>query len=536
MRIKISLLFLLTGIVTFSLFISCQKSDTSLDDSSIEIDQLKLEKDITQDVNIPFREFAKKNPYEIKNMRQAYEELNLGAKSNQPLDVSHLYVRFWVETPAQMDELQKQDITLENYPLDVEVTKDAEALINDIKHSEIGSWQYSAVPSSYSFDNSIQYQILEELYLPGTDSKANSKNSFDEQLERKALELVGESTKSSIAKKKRTPSGYIRVQDTETGLQRGVEGVTVRVRKWFKYSYGVTNSIGYYKVGKRFSDNPNYSVFFRNSRGFEVWSAVVNVEEAKYELGNQSNHGASVVFYPSSKGWRFATVNNASVAYYKEATRDGVRLPPNDLRIIASSASSGAGGAPLFRQVNGIYGLATNGFVKFLNNLNPLFIFTSAVLNKFGPDIILPSDGSRGTARVAYVCYHELAHASHYSLAGKRYWVDYINYIITYGAYGDGTGFNAGVAGIGEQWGNFYGDRVSRNVNNVAFLNADEDWYNPGFLRDVLVQTNDVTVSEIYNTLSQTNRSFNTMISRLKSVTNQDNEVDIAYNNYTDWP
>ena len=145
-----------------------------------------------------------------------------------------------------------------------------------------------------------------------------------------------------------------------------------------------------------------------------------------------------------------------------------------------------------------------------------------------------------------------MAHASHFAKVGSSYWTKYINYIITYGAYGDGTGNNAGYCGIGEMWGNYFSAvcmdrefRINRGFtsNVIIYLSSDgtsdgrgdEDWYNPGFLYKV-DNISDVTSSEIYSSLNGYSTTFEKLINQLKNKTEEYEKVDEAFNSYTDWP
>ena len=78
------------------------------------------------------------------------------------------------------------------------------------------------------------------------------------------------------------------------------------------------------------------------------------------------------------------------------------------------------------------------------------------LVTKFAqPDITIDAgySSSNDTDDVYQTTFHELGHASHMKKVGSSYWVKVINYIITYGAYGDGTGANAGYVGVAEMWG-----------------------------------------------------------------------------------
>jgi hypothetical protein len=120
--------------------------------------------------------------------------------------------------------------------------------------------------------------------------------------------------------------------------------------------------------------------------------------------------------------------------------------------------------------------------------------------------------------------------------------VKYINYIISYGAYGDGKGNNAGYCGIGEMWGNYEeGLFMNQVVPSVTVWNhlddPDEDWYNPSFLEEVVITTPDLTVSEVFASLTSDTNTFSKLLTQLKSKTNNDEKIDAAFANpvYSDW-
>lgn len=116
----------------------------------------------------------------------------------------------------------------------------------------------------------------------------------------------------------------------------------------------------------------------------------------------------------------------------------------------------------MLRRVWGLVGFTTNSkFVTYLSKANGVTLAANILQNIFKfiqPDLIIASAPSQGTARIYSTTFHELAHASHFRQVGSNYWIKYINYIITYGAYGNGDGKNNGVCAVGEMWGFYYGD------------------------------------------------------------------------------
>lgn len=131
--------------------------------------------------------------------------------------------------------------------------------------------------------------------------------------------------------------------------------------------------------------------------------------------------------------------------------------------------------------------------------------------------------------------WHELSHASHYEKVGKWYWLNYITAITTNGGYGDGDRNIDGYIGVGEQWGNYFGNYVCCRdyFGTTQGWNRNEDWYNPGFLMQVDT-ISDITTKEIFDCLDK--HTISDLKNKLKTKTSNDAQVDSVYYDYTDWP
>jgi len=334
-----------------------------------------------------------------------------------------------------------------------------------------------------------------------------------------------------------------------------VVGVKVKTRRLVKLGHGWTNGVGNYTVNKSYRYDVHYSVSFENQSGFKVWNTLLDVNPANFNGPKQNRNGWSYNFETNSFGWRFSTVTNAVRRYLIHASAFGISHPHSNLRIAALN-KTGNSSAPMLRRVWGQYGFSTNSaFSTYLLNAHGISLalnYVATITKLVQPDLIIASAVSRGTNRIFATTFHELAHASHMRQAGSAYWVKYINYIITYsdyipgvdnGTYGDGTGHNAGICGIGEMWGNYFSALAVRRERNFTtpftanwgWFDEDEDWYNPGFLKDT-DNIADISTQEIFSSLQSGTTTFSELINQLKTKTNNDGQVDNAFANYTDWP
>ena len=526
----------LTLALLTTLLFSCQK-DEFLDTPQAKTPETPVTEATQQDI-LPQIKLGKKleNPYSVANMKKAYKSLKakralvaasssssvvaLSTEQDVEIETTDYYVKFWIETDEQKNMLIADSLNLSDIPLDVEVLEEGIQFIDEDAEKQEAHWVYTAVTKDYTFRPEITYEILEDLFLiePSTvegqeeeaeetqqgsgqiTTNAVKQNDFLLDLEEEALRITDnldpQNAKAATAddgitslwfwrrKSKATPQGYVRVYNTVTRKLEPVVGIKVKTRRWFKWAKGWTNSRGFYRVNRGYRNNVRYTAVFKNTRGFKIWPSFFSISSARYRAGRHSKNGHNFNFYTNSVGWRWATVNNATVKYWDYCTQFGVDKPNYGLRIVANSNGyRGTSAAPMLRKTWGWAGFRTNSdLISFLGKMsisvpaNALWIVLRFIL----PDVIINANASKGTDGVTYLTFHELAHASHFKKVRSNYWIKYINYIITYGAYGDGSGKNAGICALGEAWAYHFGYFLTiqefGNNNRQLTLNAFENF------------------------------------------------------------
>ena len=502
------------------------------------------------------------NPYSLEVMQKAYLQVARSSEdSTFILEPTHYYVKF---KPQNIDEYELlcADSTIElfHFPLDVEFD---ESLINyhdpEVPDDQ-PTYQYTAVPIDYSFPTNVDYDILDECYIPeDTTGEGDRNDDFLAQLEYQAYKLTNnlDDDENNVNRwglpSKQYPKGHIRVKNTVKGVV-GVRKVKVRIHRFVKYSYKYTNSSGYYKSDKWFRYKPHYTVIFQNQRGFKVWGNPAFANPATFYAGWKSKYGYSRTFYKSDTHyWKFASVNNAVDRYFYHCWNLGITYPPSNLKIWVVNLNSGyMGSAPMLKRTYGYYGFTTNSQVAtFFLKANALTIGANVIVNLLQfvlPDIIFHFNTSIESDKLYEFVFHECAHASHWSRVGSAYWVKYINYIITYGAYGDGTGQNAGYCGVGEMWGNYIGALLVRSeyYNYAPYSGTTmasnwgdwfvkgQNWFNPGFLKDV-DNISGINIPTLNSCLTPSTNTNAKMKQQIKNKTTYDTQVENAWNNYSDW-
>ena len=431
-------------------------------------------------------------------MQKAYQNLKLKKKLKSSINISttDYYVRFFPKNENELQELEADSLILFNYPLDYEIKQTENTNEEPSLEDTQNQWYYTSVPVDYKFPD-VEYEILAELFLPESIenskvTKSSSSIQFLYELEDEALRITGNYTQpeeyndNPTLKRasKKAPEGYVKVYDSERKSLVSVEGVRVRTRRWFKYGLGWTNYKGYYKVNNSYRRDVQYSILFENNLGFKIRAYALSATEAIHHVGSHNRNGYNFNIYQYSRAWRFCTVNNAVLKYRKYCDQFKIGKPYSDLRISVSDKSGGSA-APMFKYVWGFYGFTSKSKVlAFLGKIPGLIVIPTTLglntsLKFILPDIILQANSLHETAALYEVCFHELSHASHFKKVGSAFWIKYINYISTYGAYGTGKQNNAGLCALGEAWAYNLGYRLTlEEYNNVGNSkdNSDITW------------------------------------------------------------
>lgn len=544
-RIKITLLI---SFLIFGLF-SCQKEELNFENEN----NTEINGD-DEPTGMMVLGDKLENPYSVKNMKKAYESLKSNATikltvaDKFEVNANTLYIRFLPKDSTDLRILWA-DTTIElfDFPLDYGIVKEGFYYHDPEIPEGQPTWQYTSVPIDYKFPN-VQYEIIEVCYIPEAneedlDIKSAHSDDFYGQLELESFRLTGNLNdennliNTNATKGKNKPKGTIKVNNTSKGLE-GVMKVKVRVHNFVKWDTDYTDEKGNYKMSKNFRTNIHYAVVFENATGFKIWGNWAMFSPAIYNMKWHSNSGYDKEIDTLSKAWLWSTVNNGTY-YYREklCPKFGISKPPSNIRIWTLRTGGKWGGcAPMARQIT----LGINNLMDFLvigyAGIKSKGITTA--LSLCMPDIFLFQNYTN-TKDCYSTLWHELSHASHYHKVGKWYWLNYITAISTQFGYGDGSRSIDGYIGVGEMWGNYFGNYVCCDDYFGSSVKWDpkEDWYNPGFLLDV-DNISDVTTSEIFGCLTSDIHSISSIKDKLKTITNYGSQVDNAYNKtaYNDWP
>lgn len=177
------------------------------------------------------------NPYSVENMKKAWGNIHLTdartTRSDVTIQTTHLYVKFTPKSEKELDILKNdKTLILYDYPLDYELEEAGTFYRDPLTPSDQPTPQYCAVQVDYAFPQGVEYDILEELFIPDEDlNNSSGRLANDEtisELVTEALRITGNltnenSVKSNGASNARTqasswrPAGRIRVWDESIG-------------------------------------------------------------------------------------------------------------------------------------------------------------------------------------------------------------------------------------------------------------------------------------------------------------------------------
>ena len=236
------------------------------------------------------------------------------------------------------------DTTIElfDHPLDFEIEQDGNWYHDPALPDHLPTYQYSVVKPDYVFPDTIEHEILAELFIPDDleDEVENGRIvvglDFLYDLEDQALRMTNnweepltdsdQNGRTNGRRSKWNPSGIIRVMEREGGSNRiwlPVENIKVRVRRWFTIKTDYTDANGNYRISHRFRRDVNYSVKFETP-----YAKISNWLGFDTRHDGPKRKGAwNVDFNWHSESWVRATLINAIVEYRVQYHRTGIENP-----------------------------------------------------------------------------------------------------------------------------------------------------------------------------------------------------------------
>jgi len=452
------------------------------------------------------------DPYTVENMSLALAALYPTKASRVVVPATDWYVRFLPSDETQYVRLEEMGLDLLDHPMDYEILREGDWYHDPTLPEDRITWQYSVVKADFDFPPDIPYEVLDKCYIPEENAGTKGDGIDWKAVEREAFRLTGNGellespepirndevpAQSAVnpagvgispfsgtkAKESGTPSGRITIVDADLGGEpEGVRGVRVSCNCFVKTARTYTDEQGCYTMNCSFSSRPRYRLVFRNKYGFSIGLNRVLVSASVSTLGPGDPAGLDVSVSPEGDQKMFArcVVNNAGFDYIQtcEKASPEIKSPPSNLRFwlfqhVRSSC------APMMHQ----------GVLVEETRLAELLGEFSFLLRTFLPDVLLGLGGKDSYAEIYSEAMHELAHTSHFMLAGSEYWSRYIRNILKsflssgFVAYGVGTEEDHGYCEVAEMWAYCVRHRLYRTRYGVAPGSVGLNyWFHPQIL------------------------------------------------------
>lgn len=406
------------------------------------------------------------DPYSLENMAKALESVYPTRASRYEISPTDMYVRFLPTDDSQFELLEEMGLRLIDHPLDYRIVRDGDYYHDPSVPEDEITWQYAVVPPGFTAPKGIRYEVIDECYIPSNDPATRADGLDWDAVEREAFRATGNEDllepETRAGDGKAYPQGRITIEDEKLGESVGVAGVMVSCNVFVKFAHAYTDSEGRYKISVPFSEKVRYRLVFSNRQGFDIGFNMLLVPASVSALGTNPATGVNLEINSKSDRKLFcrAAVNNACYDYYSSCkTDDGdMSLPPSGLRIwlFQSLASS----STVMLQHGAVI---DNDLVKkYLGEY-------AGIIKTFLPDVTLGMKGRETYSEIYAEACHEMAHASHFAVAGSGFWDKFIYYIlksyVTNGGlvYGLGDGKYSGHCEVGEMWAYYVENAMFRD-------------------------------------------------------------------------
>ena len=263
---------------------------------------------------------------------------------------------------------------------------------------------------------------------------------------------------------------------------------------------------------------------FKNKAGFKIGYNLILSTASPSTLGKGAAEGQDFQIDKTCNHKLFVRSAISAAAYdyimrCKEDGMDGVAAPPGSLRIWvfwsinASSASMLKHGTLIDNTVVGKY----------------LGVFAE-LLKWFLPDITIGAKGAETFQDIYKETVHELAHASHFSKVGTKFWDPYAKYVLTSfifrgrEAYGNEGDNNCGYCEIGEMWAYYMQNKLfnERYGGEMPVAGANF-WFHPQIFS--FLDERGITKGKIFKVLDNDVTDISKLRSKLLSTYPDKSEI-----------
>ncbi len=489
-----------------------------------------------------------KNPYKLSNMLFAYDYLR--SKKQKPQVKPYLTDYYVKITPRNHKDLQLiETLVIENkivvspVPIDYEIIKEGEWYVDkaiDPCTPELTPL-YTSIPAKSKMLQALQYEIIDQLYLPQGDSKDEllevTSLFFTDNLEEASAYNLDKNnpdiTTLGLFGKRWRPSGRVKV---ETGMDgtplppkpkpepkppvdpcdyllysensnnqinaqwiptgnAPLEEAMINIGRWFKWSSVYTDNSGNFTSTKDFSSKKvkvraKWRGYTATIRGNWHEYIGIGVYDGLGEIRENANNVTFMIQNQDQHRWLKATLHNGLV--HNNQYYDSHNLPEkvDEANIwIVENDEAQSGATLMFDKYPYISGKIGFDECWWFPIANLALDIISIVTKK--PDMIFQLGGIQDTDGIERIAFHESAHFAHAMLNSSVFWQLAVEAEITnicfHGGdpYGDGTTPDteeAELIGLIEGWANFMEFKMGEDLHGRTNYFSPERAFGPSVI------------------------------------------------------
>lgn len=471
------------------------------------------------------------NPYSITNIREALKTLNAnGYDLPETIEPNTLHVCFQPADSTELRIMEENGIELFDYRLD--------GLEGTTTKASNRPVFYASIPTANTLPENIKYEILDRCYVPEYLNDGGMEDAIMQLLEKTAIELAGYK-----ADKAESVGGRIRIQ-AENNYRYDVMGVKIQANYFVRTATAYTDADGRYELDTRFFGAPTIGIKFTDGKNYRIIDEMNMSSTAGTILGTYDRNHSEYTITKDNNDWIWAAASNAVHNYRQTCTEQNMPAPPSNLKIMVTrTKKAGYGSTPMLSHISSVHLNSKSSVINFLANII-MVPATSGILNMSKwqvPDMILNIGTYVGNYKgMYYLCLHELAHASHFSVAGYDFWTELAStYLTNLGNYGRSNGVNADMVDLCESWANGF-ENMTFNLRE-----CDNEFYSDGRFDDgvemnypfisILLETKVLTPRQVLTNMTSEITNISLLKEKLcRTYPDKKNEInDVWKSQYT---
>ena len=475
MRNKRRIIFAIVGLL---LLVSCEERSSELlvENESVNSNQEYVNNEHALNELQPVILGEKlNNPFSVENMQLALDslmskpnELEEAGVTNRSASCVEIYPTDWyicfkVDSTQFNKLILDTTLTLSQIPLDYEIIQEGDYL-EEFQESDIKTL-YTVVKPGYINPDGIDFEVLEELFIPEnseyySETEISQTNIENRALSRKIMDdnfvtalliqsFILTGNENQLPNKNQTenrmmfeecvqksflwwswtdcnicyyPEGTVKFQ-TPNGYEP-VKGIKMVMWRWFTRIEAITDSNGYYrsktKLNKLLCTN-NIQCYLQmvGQNGQNQWTMNVSIGGAlclwneSYNLGSFHPDRNDFTISVNHKAWGKCLINKAIYDYIDIARANNLTLPPKQLKVAVFDKMRSSSAPLLNNHLNMSFTAgAKNHLDVILGGLGETVAY--AMLWWGLPDLMLCYEPNLNLyERMISTVWHELTHATH---------------------------------------------------------------------------------------------------------------------------